>query len=56
MPCSKKKYDVPLLPFLLKGVFGVDGMMQADRTHATAEGNNVVANNVLPFVLPLLKK
>jgi acyl-CoA thioesterase I len=51
-----KKYKVPLLPFLLKGVFGVDGMMQADRTHATAEGNKVVANNVLPLVLPLLKK
>jgi acyl-CoA thioesterase I len=51
-----KKYNVPMLPFLLKGVFGVDGMMQADRTHATAEGNKVVANNVLPFVLPLLKK
>jgi acyl-CoA thioesterase-1 len=51
-----KKYNVPLLPFLLKGVFGVDGMMQADRTHATADGNKVVANNVLPLVLPLLKK
>jgi acyl-CoA thioesterase-1 len=51
-----KKYKVPLLPFLLKGVFGVDGMMQADRTHATANGNNVVANNILPLVLPLLKK
>jgi acyl-CoA thioesterase I len=52
----EKKYKVPLLPFLLKGVFGVDGMMQADRTHATAEGNKIVANNVLPFLLPLLKK
>jgi acyl-CoA thioesterase I len=51
-----KKYNVPLLPFLLKGVFGVDGMMQTDRTHATAEGNKVVATNVLPFVLPLIKK
>ncbi|HEX4578015.1 MAG TPA: arylesterase [Edaphobacter sp.] len=51
-----KKYNVPLLPFLLKGVFGVDGMMQADNTHATAEGNKVVANNVLPLLLPLLKK
>jgi acyl-CoA thioesterase-1 len=51
-----KKYNVPLLPFILKDVFGVDGMMQADRTHATAEGNKVVANNVLPLVLPLLKK
>jgi acyl-CoA thioesterase-1 len=51
-----KKYQVPMLPFLLNGVFGVDGMMQADRTHATASGNEVVAKNVLPLVLPLLKK
>ncbi len=51
-----RKYNVPLLPFLLKGVFGVDGMMQADRTHATAEGNKIVASNLLPLVLPLLKK
>jgi acyl-CoA thioesterase I len=50
------KYHVPLLPFLLKGVFGVDGMMQADRTHATSAGNQVVAKNVLPLVTPLLKK
>jgi acyl-CoA thioesterase-1 len=47
---------VPLLPFLLKGVFGVDGMMQADRTHATNAGNQVVAKNVLSLVTPLLKK
>jgi acyl-CoA thioesterase I len=51
-----QKYHVPMLPFLLKGVFGVDGMMQQDRTHATASGNKVVAGNVLPFVTPLLTK
>jgi acyl-CoA thioesterase-1 len=51
-----KKYNVPLLPFLLKGVFGVDGMMQRDNTHATAEGNKIVASNVLPLIVPLLKK
>ena len=51
-----KKYDVPLFPFLLKGVYGVDGMMQADNTHATAEGNKIVAKNILPLILPLLKK
>lgn len=50
------KYNVPLLPFLLKGVFGVDGMMQADNTHATAAGNKIVAGNVLPLVVPLLNK
>ena len=51
-----KKYKVPLLPFLLKGVFGVDGMMQRDNTHATAAGNQLVAKNLLPLVTPLLKK
>jgi acyl-CoA thioesterase I len=51
-----KKYDAPLFPFLLKGVYGVDGMMQADNTHATAEGNKIVSKNILPLVLPLLKQ
>ncbi len=51
-----RKYHVPLLPFLLKGVFGVPGMMQEDQTHATADGNKIVAKNVLPLVTPLMKK
>jgi acyl-CoA thioesterase-1 len=51
-----KKYRVPMLPFLLSNVYGVPGMMQADRTHATAKGNAVVARNVVPLILPLLKK
>jgi acyl-CoA thioesterase-1 len=51
-----KKYRVPMLPFLLKDVYGVPGMMQRDRTHATARGNQVVARNVLALVLPLLEK
>ena len=51
-----KKFHVPMLPFLLKGVFGVDGMMQPDRTHATAAGNKIVADNVFSLIEPLLKK
>ncbi|HEY2040688.1 MAG TPA: arylesterase [Edaphobacter sp.] len=51
-----KKYKVPMLPFLLKGVFGVGGMMQADRTHATGAGNKVVATNVLGLIQPMLTK
>ena len=50
------KYKTPLLPFLLQNVYGVPGMMQRDRTHATAAGNKIVATNVLPLVQPLLKK
>jgi acyl-CoA thioesterase-1 len=51
-----KKYRVPMRPFLLKDVYGVPGMMQPDRTHATAAGNQIVARNLLPLILPLLKK
>lgn len=51
-----KKYNVPMLPFILRGAYGVTGMMQPDETHATAAGNKVVANNILALVLPLLKK
>jgi acyl-CoA thioesterase-1 len=51
-----RKFHVPMLPFLLKGVFGVDGMMQRDRTHATAAGNKIVAANVFTLIQPLLKK
>ena len=51
-----KQYHVPMLPFLLKNVYGVPGLMQRDETHATAKGNQVVARNVIPLVVPLLKK
>jgi acyl-CoA thioesterase I len=51
-----QKYHVPMFPFLLKGVFGVDGMMQPDQTHATANGNKIVAGNILPLITPLITK
>ena len=55
-PVLSKKYDVPVLPFLLRDVYGVAGMMQADGIHATDKGNEVVARNVLPLVEPLLRR
>jgi acyl-CoA thioesterase I len=51
-----KKYRVPMLPFLLKNVYGVPGMMQGDKTHATAKGNVIVARNVMALLAPLLKR
>ena len=51
-----KKYRTPMLPFLLKNVYGVPGMMQQDNIHATGKGNKVVAKNVLKLIHPLLKK
>ena len=51
-----RQYRVPLLPFLLKDVYGVPGSMQADGIHATAQGNQQVARNLLPLITPLLHK
>jgi acyl-CoA thioesterase I len=50
------KYHVPMLPFLLKDVWGVSGDMQGDGIHATDQGNAQVARNLLPLILPQLKK
>jgi acyl-CoA thioesterase I len=50
------RYHVPMLPFLLKDVYGVPGGMQADGIHATDQGNAQVAKNLLPLIEPLLKK
>ena len=48
------KHDVPLIPFLLKGVAGVSRYMQDDGLHPTAEGNRLVAGNVMKVLAPLL--
>jgi acyl-CoA thioesterase-1 len=50
------EYHVPLLPFMLKGVYGVPGSMQQDGIHPTAQGCRQVARNFLPLLLPLLQK
>ena len=49
-------YHVPLLPFMLKGVYGVPDSMQSDGIHPTAKGCQQVARNFLPLLLPLLHK
>jgi len=54
-PAMAKQYHVPMLPFLLQGVYGVPGDMQDDQTHATAQGNRQVAANVAGLIEPMLK-
>jgi acyl-CoA thioesterase I len=51
-----KKFHAPLLPFLLIKVYDTPGSMQADGIHATAQGNQQVAQHLMPLVTPLLKK
>jgi acyl-CoA thioesterase-1 len=49
-PALAKKYGVPLAPFLLAGAYGKAGSMQADGLHATAKGNEEIAQQLLPIV------
>lgn len=50
-----KEYAVPLLPFLLDGVAGIDRLNQRDGIHPTAEGARVVADRVWPVLEPLVR-
>jgi acyl-CoA thioesterase I len=55
-PALAKQYRVPLLPFLLVDVYGVDGDIQEDGIHPTAQGAKQVAANVQRLIEPLLRK
>jgi acyl-CoA thioesterase-1 len=55
-PELARKYKVPLLPFILQDVYGVEGKMSDDGIHPNGLGYQVVAHNILPVLLPLLKK
>jgi acyl-CoA thioesterase-1 len=48
--------DVPLVPFLLEGVGGIDSLNQADGIHPTAEGQRRIADLVWVALLPLLQE
>lgn len=50
-----KGYGVPLIPFLLQGVAGIEGLNQRDGIHPTAEGARTVADNVWTVLRPTLK-
>lgn len=45
-PALAKANDILLVPFLLQGVAGVDGMNQADMIHPTTAGQRKVAETV----------
>jgi acyl-CoA thioesterase-1 len=46
--------DVPLVPFLLAGVGGLASLNQVDGIHPTAEGHEILADNVYPYLADLL--
>jgi acyl-CoA thioesterase-1 len=49
-PELAKRNRLPLVPFLLEGVAGVDSLNQADLMHPTAAGQRRVAETVWPTV------
>jgi acyl-CoA thioesterase-1 len=53
-PALAEANDALLVPFLLEGVGGVEGMMQGDGIHPTAAGHQEIANLLWPYVLRAL--
>jgi acyl-CoA thioesterase-1 len=49
-PRIAKDLQVPLVPFLLEGVGGFRSLNQEDGIHPTAEGQEILAKNVLPYL------
>lgn len=50
------EYGVAISPFLLEGIAGVTGMMQADGIHPKAHSQPQLLDNVWPALLPLLSR
>jgi acyl-CoA thioesterase I len=50
-----KRNHIPLVPFLLEGVAGVDSLNQADLMHPTAAGQRRVAATVWRVLEPVLR-
>jgi acyl-CoA thioesterase-1 len=55
-PSLAREFSVPLVPFLLDGVAGIQALNQPDGIHPSAEGAQVVAENVWKVLEPLLRR
>ena len=55
-PTLAAKYKLPLIPFLLQGVYGDDALMSPDYIHPNGDGYGRVAKTVLVYLEPLLSK
>lgn len=55
-PELAEKNDLVLIPFLLEGVAGNPELNQRDGIHPTAEGQEILAENVWEVLGPLLKE
>ncbi len=55
-PVLAKKFNVPLVPFLLEGIADQPEKFQADRLHPVAEAQPLLLDNVWPVLEKILKK
>ncbi|AMQ87700.1 arylesterase [Marinobacter sp. LQ44] len=53
-PNLSDRYDTPLVPFFLEGIYNVDGLMQEDGIHPTEAAQPVLLDNVWPQLEPLI--
>ncbi|WP_028566914.1 arylesterase [Salisaeta longa] len=53
---AASRKGVTLIPFILKGVGGVDAYMQPDGIHPNAAGHRRIANTVWPYLRPVLQE
>jgi acyl-CoA thioesterase-1 len=51
-----RQYRLARIPFLLEGVGGVPELTQPDGLHPTAEGAEIVAQTVMRYLQPLLRR
>ena len=49
------RHDLPLVPFLLTGVFGNPDLNQSDLVHPNAAGARRIAETVWPYLEPLVR-
>jgi len=54
-PAVAHEKECALIPFILEGVGGVPRLNQPDQIHPTAEGHQIVAENVWRVLEPLLR-
>ena len=50
------KHRVALVPMIYKNLINVPGTIQADGTHPTAKGSEIIARTLWPALKPLLKR
>lgn len=55
-PALARDYHLPLIPFFLEGVGGASSLNQADGIHPTKEGYEIIVEEVLKVLKPVMSK